>query len=131
MSRTLEQKRAQHALNEVRRFKRELSPEERQKFVSYVESLPANILANGLGQAMAMLLAQANGVKDDPHYRLYGVLQEWLTRNEEQAPYRQERDLMDALVARGRAEYLRAQTEALSYLEWLKKFAVAMMKEKT
>ncbi len=131
MSRTLEQKRAQHALDKVRSFRRELSAEDRQKFVSYVESLPANIMANGLGQAMAMLLAQAKGAEDDPHCLVYKVIQEWLTRNEEQAPYRQERELMDAIVSRSRADYLRAQTEALSYLEWLKKFAVAMMKEKT
>lgn len=129
MIQTLEQKRAQHALNKVREIERDYQGEQWEKFVSYVENLPATILTSGLGQAAAMLLAQAKGDTRDAHYILYGSLEDWLCRDDPQAPYRAESDLMAAIVNRDRKTYLRAQAEALAWLEWLKKFAVALLKK--
>lgn len=126
---TLEQTRARHALDKMRGIQRDYPEEVQQKFVSYVESLPATILANGLGQAAATLLAQAKGDERDAHYLLYQALQDWLCRNDPQAPYRGETKLMDAIVNHDRTTYLRAQAEALAWLEWLKKFAVAFFKK--
>ncbi|MBC7326080.1 MAG: type III-B CRISPR module-associated protein Cmr5 [Moorella sp. (in: Bacteria)] len=133
MMRTLEQERAAHALEKVRAVQKTFSGdgEKADKFASYVESLPATILANGLGQAAATLLAQAKGVQSDPHYKLYCFLEEWLCRDAAQAPYRQANDLMEAIVNNDRQAYLHAQAEALAWLEWLKKFAVAFLKKKT
>lgn len=126
---TLEQRRAHHALDRVRTVEHKCSAETQQRFVSYVESLPAAVLANGLGQAAATLLAQAKGNERDAHYLLYRALQDWLCRDDPQAPYKGEADLMSAIVNHDRTTYLRAQAEALAWLEWLKKFAAAFLKK--
>jgi CRISPR-associated protein Cmr5 len=130
----LEQKRAGHALEMVHETgkKYKEGTENRKSFVSYVESLPASIINNGLGQAAATLLAQANGKKDDPHRVLYSILEDWLCRDDQAAPYKRvntDAPLMEAIVNGDRFSYIKAQVEALSYLEWLKKFTVAFLKE--
>lgn len=134
----LEQKRAQHALEMVQKTgeKYPEGTENRKNFVSYVESLPAAILNNGLGQAAATLLAQANGKKDDPHRVVYNILENWFCRDDRAAPYKRintntevDAPLMEAIVNGDRSSYIKAQAEALSYLEWLKKFTVAFLKE--
>ncbi len=127
----LDQRRAQHALNAVREAEQHYQGEQRKKFVSYVESLPASIITNGLGQAMATLLAQAKGDNRDPHRRLYDIIENWLCRQDDQfAPYHGAAALMNAIVEGERAMYLKAQVEALAYLEWLKRFTVAFLKER-
>lgn len=130
--RTLEQIRAADALTRVRSIEETFGGdrEKADKFASYVESLPATILANGLGQAAATLLAQAKGNHGDPHYKLYSFLEDWLCRDASEAPYRLANDLMEAIVTNDRQVYLHAQAEALAWLEWLKKFAVAFLKKK-
>ncbi|NHM26267.1 type III-B CRISPR module-associated protein Cmr5 [Desulfofundulus sp. TPOSR] len=129
MKRTLEQERAAHALSKVHQIEKTLDPDKADKFASYVERLPATILNNGLGQALATLLAQSKGDRGDPHYQLYAFLHDWLCRDDPQAPYRTAGDLMEAIVNNDRRTYLRAQAEALSWLNWLKKFAVAYLKK--
>lgn len=126
----LDQQRARHALNAVREAEKKYRGEQRKKFVSYVENLPAAILTNGLGQAAATLLAQAKGDDRDPHRGLYNILENWLCRPDDLAPYQDTGALMDAIVEGDRATYLKAQMEALAYLEWLKRFAVAFLKER-
>ncbi|WP_152947873.1 type III-B CRISPR module-associated protein Cmr5 [Desulfofundulus thermobenzoicus] len=130
--RTLEQIRAADALGKIRAVQETFAGDEEKadKFASYVESLPATILTNGLGQAAATLLAQAKGVQSDPHYKIYRFLEEWLCRDAPEAPYRLAKDLMEAIVSNDRQAYLHAQAEALAWLEWLKKFAVAFLKKK-
>jgi CRISPR-associated protein Cmr5 len=106
-------------------------------YVSYVEGLPATILQNGLGQALATLLAgakltePANKRSDDEraHETLYRQTQAWLCRPGGDAPYPDQIDLMHAITQADEDAYLRAQAEALAYLRWLKKFAVAFLKE--
>ena len=129
MSRTLEQERAADALSKVRLLRKEMDHDRADKFASYVERLPASILNNGLGQALATLLAQAKGESEDPHYRLYEFIQDWLCRDEAQAPYRLAGDLMEAITGNSRLAYLRALAETLSWLNWMKKFAVAYLKK--
>lgn len=135
----LEQKRARHALEMVNKVKEKYpeGSENRKNFVSYVESLPAAILNNGLGQAIATLLARGGGKKgekDDPHRIVYDILEDWLCRDDRTAPYKRigggsEPRLITEIVNGDRASYIKAQVEALSYLEWLKKFTVAFLKE--
>jgi len=130
---SIAQERARHALIEVKQIDSDnrYSSNDKERYASYVESLPATILANGLGQAMATLLAQAKGNKEDLHYVLYNSLQSWLCGGHPQAPYRRAKDLMEAIVNSNRETYIKAQMEALAYLEWLKKFAVAFFKKET
>ncbi len=125
----LELERAETALRKVRNIKETLDVEEADRFASYVEGLPAAILTNGLGQALATLLSKSGQGRKDPHYKLYECVQDWLCRDSSQAPYRLAEDLMDAIVSNDRQTYLRAQTETLSLLKWLKKFAVAYLKK--
>ena len=67
--------------------------------------------------------------KADAHKKLYDNLSNWLCRDEKEAPYRGANDLMEAIVSNDRDTYLRAQAEALAWLEWMKKFATAYLKK--
>ncbi len=144
----IERQRAAHALQTI-----EALPDDVNKYTSYVKGLPASILQNGLGQAMATLLAASkgddawarrpgsNGGDDrgkvgDAHRLLYNHLQAWLCDVRDDAPYSQEQApdenstaLMEAITTGGGDAYIRAQAEALAYLNWLKKFAVAFRPE--
>ena len=129
---TLQQRRAEHALSKVRDAENKHQGEERKKFVSYAENAPASILINGLGQAAATLRAQAKGNANDPHMAVYNALQDWLCGSDEAVPYKSycdRKDLLAAITGEDRDSYLHAQAEALAYLEWYKKFAVAFLKE--
>ena len=128
MSRTLEQKRAAHALARIKEML-DRSEDEQKKYSSYVQSLPAAILMNGLGQAAAGLLARAKGKREDMHFVLFVHLEEWLCRENEKSPYRGENDLIGAVTGRNRNAYLYAQVEALAWLQWMKKFAAAYLKQ--
>jgi len=128
-TRTLQQERAKHALDRIKKAEEKYQGDTLEKFVSYAENAPASILINGLGQAAATLCAQAKGNPDDPHRSIYDALQSWLCRDDAAAPYEAGRDLLVAITKEDRNSYLHAQAEALAYLEWYKKFAVAFLKK--
>jgi len=122
--RTLEQKRAEEALGNIR----ELAQIDPGHYVSYVSSLPATIVSSGLGQALATLLAKAKNQPMEPHRILYDHLAAWLAEQipELAGPPEQ---VIDKLMANDENVYLRAQGEALAYLHWLKQFARAYLRE--
>ena len=128
--RTLEQKRAADALSKVREIeqRREAGDELGKNYRSYLESLPATIVMNGLGQACATLLAHAGGnpPQKSAYRLLYDHLQGWLCRRPG-GVYGQP-ELIDAIVHHDQKHYVHAQAEALAYLNWLKKFAQAFLK---
>lgn len=126
MSRTLEQIRAGDAYKTVQQLT-DRKEDWRKNYVSYTQGLPATILANGLGQAAATLLAAAKG-NDDAHKALYRHLEAWLCRDDAQAPYPGQNDLMAAITGSDRHVYIHAQAEAMQWLAWLKKFTVALLK---
>jgi CRISPR-associated protein Cmr5 len=117
---TLAQRRAAHALARIN----EIKDEEHGNYKSYISGLPANILMSGLGQAAATLRAGGK----DAHLKLYNHLSDWLCGGDEDCPYK-EGDLLQNITAGNEDKYLHAQAEALAYLEWLKKFAVAFLKD--
>jgi CRISPR-associated protein Cmr5 len=129
---SLSQQRAKHALAAIR----DLENKEYGHYVSYVNGLPAAILQNGLGQALATLLAGAKLAKklnqrsEDEQAResLYHQISTWLCDSNEDAPYSNRNDVLEAITLQDEDGYLRAQAEALAYLEWLKKFANAFLK---
>jgi CRISPR-associated protein Cmr5 len=86
-------------------------------------------LQNGLGQALATLLAASKGrsARESDHRRLYDQMQVWLCRSDVGAPYPDQADLMQAITSGDEAAYVQAQSEAIAYLVWLKKFAVAYL----
>ena len=121
----LDQRRAKHALARIR--KQQKHPRQ-SEYLSYAKALPASILQNGLGQAMATLLAAGKSNDDDPHFLLYRDLEDWLCGNDEDAPYRGAPGLLEAITTKDQRHYLRAQAEAQGYLNWLKKLAAAHLK---
>ena len=138
---SLAQKRAAHALACVKALKAMEKAGDEQKlpygnYISYVRALPAAILMNGLGQALAMEKAGAS--KDKGHDYLYQHMNAWLCNknldgvNEsgwQTSPYAGISDVLEAIVSQDEAAYIRAQAEALDYLEWLKKFAMALLRQ--
>jgi CRISPR-associated protein Cmr5 len=135
MQKTLDLERAADAWTKVNKIleNKDYDIDWKDKYAAYAESLPATILNCGLGQACATLLAASKkrddgSLKDDPHYVLYKDLQNWLCRESPVAPYGEE-DLMKAIISNDRWTYMHAQAEALKWLEWLKKLAVAYLKK--
>ncbi|HHX86955.1 MAG TPA: type III-B CRISPR module-associated protein Cmr5 [Firmicutes bacterium] len=126
---TLQQQRAKHALDKIKEAEKKFQGDDREKFVAYAENAPASILINGLGQAAATLCAQAKGNPEEPHGAIYEAMQGWLCRDDVAAPYPSNTKLLTAITEGDRDSYLYAQAEALAYLEWYKKFAVALLKK--
>ena len=127
---TLAQRRAAHALRHIQTHKA-AGANNYGNYVSYVEALPATILMNGFGQAVATLLSKAEGNLTEPHGLLYADVQDWLCGSDPSAPYPNatgcDDRLMQAITAKHERTYLHAQAEALAYLVWLKKFACAYL----
>lgn len=121
---TLGQKRAAHALKAINKL---VEQKKYGHFGSYVQRLPATIVMNGLGQAMAGELAAGRGGKDDDeraHRTLFELVESWL---QESKAYSSESGLMESIVKSSQEDYVRAQAEALAYLDWLKKFSQAYL----
>lgn len=124
-SRSTEQRRAASALRAVRRVG-DGEPRVAAEYRSYVAALPATVRGNGLGQAMATLLAQARGCTDTGHALLYQHLSDWLCGGDPYSPY-PSGDLLEHLIEHDQRRYVLAQSEALAYLEWLKRLATAFL----
>ncbi|GIX15056.1 MAG: hypothetical protein KatS3mg118_3015 [Paracoccaceae bacterium] len=123
LRRSQAQKRAEHALGQIAAT----SAGGYGNYASYVKALPARIIMNGLGQALAM--ERAGSEKDPGHKLLYRHMDAWLRTGWEHSPYKGQPDILKAIVSGSEADYIRAQGEAMAYLEWLKKFAAAFLKE--
>lgn len=128
---SLDQRRAKHALDCIK--KRQKDGTKQSDYLSYVKALPATILQNGLGQAMATLLSAAKGKENDPHYRLYEDVQSWLCGGDEESPFpkREDQNLIEEITKSDQQRYLKAQAESQAYLIWLKKFAAAFLQGNT
>ncbi|GAB3442409.1 type III-B CRISPR module-associated protein Cmr5 [Insolitispirillum peregrinum] len=142
----LEQRRAKAALKAITCYKEAITRDQRadqkeqEAYRSYVKALPATILMNGLGQALAMTLAHGGknskeGQGGKAHRKIYVHLEDWLCGNDQDAVFRNHKSnqtgdkhpLLKALCDAGQQDYLRAQAEAQLYLGWLKKFANALL----
>ena len=126
---SLDQRRAKHALDCIKKRQKD-GKKQQSDYLSYVKALPATILQNGLGQAMATLLAAAKGKENDPHHRLYEDVQTWLCGGDQESPFPKQTDLLEEITSNGQQDYLKAQAEAQAYLIWLKKFAAAFLNDK-
>ncbi len=129
---TIEQQRAAHALAVVQKLA-ELGEAAYGNYVSYVSALPAQMMMNGLGQALATLMAAAGRTEEkakDAHYLLYSHVARWLITQNDEWVNEEPEVVIDRLVSLDQAMYFRAQVEALAYLNWLKKFARAILDEK-
>jgi CRISPR-associated protein Cmr5 len=127
MRQTLEQKRAKYAMDAVNKQKEGEDPE---SYGRHVRRMPAMILNNGLGQALAFLLADAEGEGKTPSMKLYKDIETWLCGSESDDYPRRiygNGDLIQLLMQRSRHLYIHAQNETLSLLRWMTKFADAYL----
>jgi CRISPR-associated protein Cmr5 len=127
--RTLEQERAAFALERVELLKKH--GDKAREAAMYIRKLPAMTFTNGLGQALAFLLAKAeNDGNFDPARQVYLIIADWLI--ERKIYLGESADLIRTMMANDRYQYQLAQEEAWALLEWLKKFADALLpKEET
>lgn len=136
MSRTLAQKRAEHALSRIRELQ-DIDVNEYGRYVSYVKAMPATIIISGLGQALAMEAAARQ--KLPGHKFLLDHLISWLGAGWGNSPYGSKITaanadgrflaLFTAITEGSEADYITVQAEVIEYLDWLKKFAVAFLVE--
>lgn len=130
MMRTLGQKRAAFALQQVLNNKCN-SPKE---FKNFCAGAPSIILQNGFGQALAFWYAKGKSNEVDKHQVLLDIIMNWLNyqdgdvRNEFIQPCQKTKDMVAALSEMSQSEYLSAQGEALALLEWVKRYANALLK---
>lgn len=122
---TLQQERAAYALEKIREIARvtqeEKDPRKSQKeFNSYATALPFMIHANGLGSAAAFYRS-----KKGHHGRLYDLMSRWLTKPGQ--PYEGSEDLLAGITSRDMNAYFIAQAEAMSLMDWVKKFGRAFL----
>ena len=117
--RTLEQQRAREAWKCIERAKKENWAGDYRTIVTKAPSL---ILTNGVGQTLAYLRSKS----DRPHFnRLYEDLSAWLINR---TGIKDGRDLLEWVVnVASSQEYRRATTEALAFLQWMKRFAEAYL----
>ena len=132
-TRTIDQQRAEHALKQIQSIQGDKND---GMYVSYVSSLPATIVMNGLGHALVTQLAKAKPLerdqeRKDSHRLLYAHLASWLAKQVEQLEATGNgSDVVQQLMKKDQDVYLRAQAEAMAYLNWLKQFARAYLTEK-
>lgn len=130
---TTEQERAKFAWDEVSKLPQDLKGE----YKDVVRKFPSLIINNGLGQALAFLLAKGtdkDGKKPDEgkvHGRLYAHIQEWICNkrkligSEASDPLR----LIKGLVEQDSTRYRHISIETLALATWLKRFAEALAPE--
>lgn len=124
MKNTLAQERSAFALTKVG----EIRQVDGEKFAKLVAGLPAMILMNGFGQALAFLLAKGTkdgGLKtEDKHSLAFSIIVQWLVIRGilNQGDHA---TAMTELSGMSQSQYLRAQEEALALLEWVKRYAEA------
>lgn len=129
---TLDQQRASHALKMIRKLAD--SGKHDGMYVSYVSALPATIVMNGIGQALATELAKDKGKKKS-HRELFDHLADWLTQPGRPLATAKKSDdprLVDPkfvfeALTQSEEVYIAAQIESMTYIHWLKQFARAFL----
>lgn len=117
---TLQQKRAAHAWEKVKdvRGDSDKPSEKAKKYGSLVRSLPAMIQSDGLATSLAFLLAK----NEEHHKNAYDHVSEWVMGQLDETS---KLNLLEWVLENSSTHYRRAASEALAYLNWLKRFAEA------
>ena len=122
MSQSLDQRRAKHAWDVVQAAK---AREDRDEFARQAKKLPVRIMACGLGQALAFIHAK----EKTRGLILLPALADWILDKRKNPASTAAQPAADALIKaimEGNSLFLRRATdEALSYLQWLTRFADA------
>ena len=128
-SQSIEQRRAQYALEKINQIK---ACDFRDKYRSYVVSLPAQIQLNGLGQSIAFIYSKKNAsnLEAKAYGKLYQHMSQWICDSDNNGIYFQietSNDLMESLVNNDMQKYQLVTVELQALLVWLKKFARALI----
>lgn len=117
--RSLEQERAKAAWEAIDKAK-ESSAEYQKKYKSLARSAPASIQQNGLGQTLAFWRAKPN---EKHQQALYFAVSDWVKG---QINWKGDKRLLNWIVQDAKTdEYRRATSEAIAFLQWVKRFAEA------
>ncbi|MCX7839455.1 MAG: type III-B CRISPR module-associated protein Cmr5, partial [Anaerolineae bacterium] len=65
-----------------------------------------------------------------PHWTLYQHLSEWIGKDHQNDPQWNEDGLLEWLIQQDSETYRRTTVEVIAYLNWLKRFAEAILPEK-
>jgi len=137
MTKTLDQLRADYALQKIRRWLDEsgkvIQTKHAEEYARFVRRAPSMVLTNGLLQTLAFLLAKAGDEAQASSQQLYKDLSDWLLGPKtEERPERvytdgSEKELIRAIMKGTRAHYIQARIAALGLLTWMAKFAEAFL----
>lgn len=123
--RSMDQERAEFALTKIQAILGGPDTSHKVEVRRYLNNLPALIRMNGLGQALAFFRMKGEGTAHDTIYRMVGV---WLCDvGSKGRIFSESADALSAITQSDMAHYMAAQNEALALLQWLKKFAVALL----
>lgn len=121
---SLDQRRAKHAWEAVQEIKATCRSTDADEYAREAKKLPTRIIAAGLGQSLAFILAKAKDKKRNLT-TLHAHLTDWVIKQRPMASAAKSDSLMESLVY-GDTEFLRRATdETLIYLQWLNRFAEA------
>jgi CRISPR-associated protein Cmr5 len=119
--RTLGQKRAEFALEQVYEAVKNMDKKEKDEFKSFTAGVPSMILMNGFGQTLAFFISKK---KETKYIIVFKMLQKWLSvKNKYINQATDEKGFMAEIAKTDQCHYLDAQKEALKFLEWVKRFA--------
>jgi CRISPR-associated protein Cmr5 len=122
---TMDQQRAAFALQTIEGFLLKQDKTRQTELRRYIIQIPALIHMNGLGQALAFYRMKG---RDSSHELIYQLLGKWLCQDKAGRVFDgTEHDLLKAITGSDYRCYMAAQNEALALLEWLKKFATALL----
>lgn len=126
--RSMDQERAEFALKEIQTILGGPDTSHKEEVRRYLNNLPALIRMNGLGQALAFFRMKGERTAHDTIYHMVGA---WLCdANSKGRIFSESTDALSAITQSDMAHYMAAQNEALALLQWLKKFAVALLPKK-
>ena len=129
--RSMDQERAEFALKKIQAILGGPDANHQAEVRRYLNNLPALIRMNGLGQALAFFLTKKKKKpedKDTAHETIYYMVSAWLCDASSKGRiFSESADVLTSITQSDMAHYMAAQNEALALLQWLKKFAVALL----
>lgn len=128
--RSMDQERAQFALRKIESIAASEKPDIQKEIRSHLNNLPALIRMNGLGQALAFCQVKAAKDSGQSYKSIYPIISTWLCAPDSQGRiFDENNDVIQAITQSDIQKYMAAQNEALALLEWLKKFALALLEK--
>lgn len=124
---TIQQLRAQHALTNIDKWMSPSSGIRTKNLKSYASDFPAMIMTNGLGQGVAFAMTKKNSEQE--YLALLNGLSDWLITERNMFSNQNPVDLVHSLMNCDMQTYQLVQSEAIVYLDWVKKLSKALLQD--